>query len=62
MLLAYERLGWKDIHATSQDQPNPFVAPRLREYMKRAKLYKMEVLFSVVTNKLKFDLYVRLRN
>ena len=34
-LLAFEGLGWKDIHATNQIQPNPTVIPRLRHYLRR---------------------------
>jgi hypothetical protein len=35
-LLTFERLGWKDIHATNQVLPNPAHVPRLRHYVKRA--------------------------
>ena len=35
-LLAYEQLGWKDIHATNQVLPNLSLIPSLRPYVKRA--------------------------
>jgi FkbM family methyltransferase len=34
-LLAFEGLGWKDIHATNQIQVNPTAAPRLRHHVQR---------------------------
>ena len=31
-LLAFEELGWKDIHATNQERANEFAAPSIREF------------------------------
>jgi hypothetical protein len=39
-LLAYEGLGWKDIHATTEIYPNPILSPSLKFYVKRAIKHK----------------------
>jgi hypothetical protein len=40
-LLAYEQLGWKDIHATNIVQPNIIARPSLKTYVQRAIKYKL---------------------
>ena len=34
--LAFEGLGWKDIHASNVDNPNPKLLISMRPYIKRA--------------------------
>lgn len=40
-LLAFEGLGWKDIHATNQVEADPSALPSVREYFKRVAMNKI---------------------
>jgi FkbM family methyltransferase len=43
-LLAYENLGWKDIHATNQVPPNLSAVPRMETYIKRKVIKRLNSL------------------
>lgn len=44
LLLAFEGLGWKDIHATNQEAANPSAVPSRRDYFKHLILNKIKRL------------------
>jgi FkbM family methyltransferase len=45
-LLAFEGLGWKDIHATNQEKADPSASPSVRAYFKRLATDKIKALIT----------------
>jgi hypothetical protein len=57
-LLAFEELGWKDIHATNTEDPNPSAQPRVVNYLDR--LIKGDELLSYIGRRVKSSFLTRL--
>lgn len=49
--LAFEGLGWKDIHATHLEKPDPLLKPSLKTYCKRAIKHKCLSYFKGLTRR-----------
>jgi FkbM family methyltransferase len=62
-LLAFERLGWKDIHATSVISPDPKALPRFgtRAELQRAVKKRVTTLVNTITPKPELALTKKLR-
>lgn len=58
-LLAFEGLGWKDIHATNTETPDPTAQPRVVNHLDR--LINRNELLSYVARRVKKSLFARLK-
>jgi FkbM family methyltransferase len=57
-LLAFEGLGWKDIHATNTEDPDPAAQPRVANYLDR--LINRDELLSYIGNRVKSSFLIGL--